>query len=400
MQNNIVISRSVEVYSVCMDLQLESFSIFLDTGFLPDKPSIPLQDDCFCEWEKVAKSIYHLIKEKRVVKAVNDLPNIEHSLKSLHAEDQWHRAYAVTSFIAQAYLCEVVGTAETAAIRLPSKIAIPWHKTAEFVGVPPVVTYSALVFYNYIHTVSDYNSKAYSLDNLEIALSFTGSREESNFAMVHALEEIAAAPGLQAIVSAYKAIMQNDKKSLTKCLNVIAEALQNMKNTLGKMHLHCSTDFFYFTLRPLFSFPEHGVIYEGISPDIKHYRSVSGAQDSAIPAFSIFLGIKHGKEEQDVLDDFMLYMPAKHRKFLLDLKKQPSVKAYVQQSGDSELMRCYDETTHALEAFRTEHIKLVTRYIINPRRLRSQVTTDEDKGTGGTPFMRFLKNVREDTKLI
>lgn len=376
-----------------MDLQLESFDISPNTGFLPQKPSETLPGDNFCEWERAAKSLYHLIKEKKVIQTVNDLPDIEFSFTTLHTKEEWHRAYVIISFIAQAYISETGDTAGVAVI-LPPKIAIPWHKTAEVIGVKPVATYSAVVLYNY--TLKDFD-KPFTLDNLETALSFTGSSEESCFFMVHALEEVAAAPGLQAIVTAYKAVTHNDNKSLSECFKVITKALHNMKSVIGEM-ADCTANFFYYTLRPYLGFPEHGVIFDGVSPDIQVHRSGSGAQDSAIPAFSTFLEIQHKKKEQDDLDDFMLYMPAKHREFLLALREQPSVKAYVQQSGDTELKRCYDAAVDALEAFRSEHIILVTKYIINAKRLHGEETTKNDKGTGSTEFMTFLKNVRDNTK--
>ena len=55
------------------------------------------------------------------------------------------------SFLAQAYFAENRNKSGSAsAVKLPSKIVIPWHTTAEFIGVPPAVTYAAVVLYNYI----------------------------------------------------------------------------------------------------------------------------------------------------------------------------------------------------------------------------------------------------------
>ena len=70
-----------------MDLQLESFDISPITGFLPEKQPETLKGDNFCEWERIAKSVYRLIEEKKVIQAVNDLPDIEFSFTTLHTKE-------------------------------------------------------------------------------------------------------------------------------------------------------------------------------------------------------------------------------------------------------------------------------------------------------------------------
>ena len=373
-------------------MELKHFDVSPNTGFLPEQPSHPL-GDYFSEWEKAVQSLPQLIADKVVIEHITRLQEKEFSDNTLKCEREWQRAYTILSYLAQAYLYESKHSPGSA-ITLPSKLSIPWQKTAEHVGLPPVASYAAVVLHNY--TVMD-PTKPFTAENLKAAVTFTGSEEESWFVVVHALEEIAAAPGLEAITTACNARSSCDNKTLGSSLMIIEETLQKMITTLGFMQ-NCTPEFFYWKLRPFLGFPECGVIYSGVSPEICHYRSGSGAQDSAIPAFSIFLGIKHGKEEHETLGDLTLYMPAKHREFLNALAKQPSVRSYVQESGDTELINCYGKAVKALESFRSEHIKLVTSYIINAKQCHGQETTEEDKGTGGTPFMRFLKNVRDNTK--
>ena len=165
------------------------------------------------------------------------------------------------------------------------------------------------------------------------------------------------------------------------------------------MYDRCTPKFFYNTLRLFLSFSEGGVIY-GELTEVKHYRSGSGAQDSAIPAFSLFLGIKHepGSEEENTLNDFEAYMPAIHREFLKAIRRKASVRSYVLESGNAELIKSYYEAVSALASFRTEHIKLVTSYIVNVKQNQGEKLSEEDRGTGGTPFMQFLKNVRDNSK--
>jgi indoleamine 2,3-dioxygenase len=374
-------------------MELENFNISENTGFLPEKPSQILSGD-FAEWENVVKKIPQLIACNGIRKAVNEeLPEREFSNTTLTTDEQWQRAYVVTTFLAQAYLWEE-DSDSTRPITLPKKLSDPWRATADHIGVPPVATYAALVLYNY--SLRDPSKELASADNLQAALSFTGNSEEDWFFMVHALEEIAAAQGLGAITRAYKAMSCQDTRSLKECFEMITKTLQNMEKTLPLMYQKCTPDFFYNTLRPFLAFPERGVIYDEFS-GVKHYRSGSGAQDSAIPAFSLFLDIKHkpGSEEEETLKDFEIYMPVKHREFLKAIRMEASVRSYVLESGDDELNKSYHKAVGALTSFRSEHIKLVTSYIIN---VREGEVGEEERGTGGTPFMRFLKNVRDNTK--
>ena len=382
-------------------MELEKFKISNETGFLPEKPSQTLLGDYFSEWESVAQRIPQLIACKGLREEVNkNLPEKEFSTTTLTTEEQWQRAYTIITFLAQAYLREEGSEGSespgSGPILLPKKLAEPWCTTAEHIGVPPVATYASLVLYNY--TLRNPMEFA-TADNLEAALSFTGNSEESWFFMVHVLEEIIAAQGLEAMTRAYKALSSKDTVMLEKCLKMIAETLHSMKKTLTQMYDRCTPEFFYNTLRPFLSFPEGGIIY-GESTEVKHYRSGSGAQDSAIPAFSLFLGIKHepGSEEENTLNDFEAYMPAKHRDFLKAIRREASVRSYVLESGNAELIKSYYEAVSALASFRTEHIKLVTSYIVNVKQNQGEKLSEEDRGTGGTPFMRFLKNVRDNSK--
>ena len=89
-------------------------------------------------------------------------------------------------------------------------------------------------------------------------------------------------------------------------------------------------------------------------------------------------------------------MPTKHREFLETLAHQPSVREYAKQSQNSKLIASYNGAIEALAKFRSEHVILVTRYIVNQKQHSVNPSLDM-RGTGGTPFMMFLKKVRDNT---
>lgn len=377
---------------------LKDYDISLRTGFAPERVSDKLPGDYFAEWEAAARRLPQWSQEMRVRENIDALPDREFTTATLGTDEaDWRWAYVVVSFLAQAYITE--DSNRELVQRLPPKLSIPWQATSLHIGVLPAATYAAIVMYNYV--LKD-PSKPIAPENLQAALTFTGTSEESWFFMVHILEEAGAAPGLQAIMSGYKAMESNNNKSLVTCLETITQSLRNMKSILKKMYEHCDPSFFYNKIRPFLSFPEGGLIYCGVSSEVQQYCSVSGAQDTAIPAFSIFLGARHGPSEQQLVDKFKLYMPTKHRKFLQFLSEQSaSLSDYVGKcSGDTELVQKYDEAVDALVSFRTGHISLVTSYIINVKRRQGEGVSETDRGTGGTPFMAFLKKVRDNTKCV
>lgn len=377
---------------VMEQIKLSDYDISYLTGFVPERP-VPNISSCYFEkWEKVAQDLPQLLKKRALRKTVDELPETEFSSKTLHTEDEWRRAYSILSFISQAYVWE--GGETNAIADLPAKIAIPWQATSQHIGVPPAATFAATIFFNYRLKVPSDGLKA---ENLEAALTFTGMEDESWFYMIHVLSEFAAVPGLRAIEAGLKALASSDDKGLQCSLEAIGESIMTMKKTLTRMYEQSDPKFYYNTLRYFFGCPEGGLLFTGVSTERKTYRGGSGAQDTAVPAFGVFLGIKHSEKEIELLEDFKKYMPPKHREFLAVLKEQPSVREYVQNSRNSELLKCYNEVVDALVSFRSEHRILVTRFIVNMKHRNGEKVTESVKGMGGTSFMIFLKNLKEDT---
>lgn len=98
------------------------------------------------------------------------------------------------------------------------------------------------------------------------------------------------------------------------------------------------------------------------------------------------------------------YMPPSHKAFLEDLHSAPSLRDYILASGDGSCLTAYNQCVDALAELRSYHINVVARYIISAaakarRRMLSHLSphTLEDRGTGGTAVLSFLKSVREKT---
>ena len=373
--------------AMSQQLKLCDFDISEKTGFvLPNPPLRRLPGEYFSSWEDTCARIPDLLKSKQLRDHVDSLPERQFNEETLKSEEEWCRAYVLLTFLSQAYIW---AEGEAGVINtLPKKLAVPWCAVSEHVSLKPVSTYGAVVLYNY--GLRDPNG-GMDEHNLEAVSTFTGTKDESWFYMVHVMVELAAARGLKAIELAYEAMNEKQNKILAEQLQEIKCSIQAMKENLIKMYKNCKAATFYVVIRPFLSgsagikaFPR-GITYEGTEGNPRKYNGGSAAQTSSIPSFDGFLGAKHTGPEQD--PTFMLkmreYMPKKHREFLETINSRPSVREYILDHKDPELIKYYNLVIDALLEFRKSHINLINHYIVkqfSPEAAESLRNT----GTGGT----------------
>lgn len=116
----------------------------------------------------------------------------------------------------------------------------------------------------------------------------------------------------------------------------------------------------------------------------------------------------------DFLTRMRDYMPPAHKQMIQDISLQPSLRIFVQQQASERLSQAFQLCVTRLLALRNYHINIVSRFITVPaaraRQLRNQSqdpveemisrapTALEERGTGGSGIMTFLKTVRDQTK--
>lgn len=107
-------------------------------------------------------------------------------------------------------------------------------------------------------------------------------------------------------------------------------------------------------------------------------------------------------------------MPPAHRRLVEDISVQASLKTFVQQRASEELSQAFQNCVRRLLALRNYHITVVSRFITIPaaraRHMREQTFAAEEeiiskapavleeRGTGGSSIMMFLKQVRRETR--
>jgi indoleamine 2,3-dioxygenase len=379
-----------------MALKLADFGVSPDTGFIPKQAPAPLSAECFSQWERVAKELPQLIKTKKLRESVNSLSEIECSDSTLKSEDEWKRAYVILSYIGQGYIW--MSCKEDVAKKVPKILAVPWAAVSERLGMKPVINYAATVLYNY--RLKD-PAKPIALDNLHGLLSFTGSEDESWLFMVHVAVEVAAGPGLDAVVRTFQHMAAGDNASICESLKVVQSSINSMKNKMIKMYDGCSPHFFYNSIR---DFVEgsmghdeipYGLVYEGVDSKPRKYRRESGAQSSSVYAFDIFLGTEHtDPERREFLIEMKQYMPKKHRDFLKELSMMPSIREYCKNAGQPDLTAHYNDTAKALYSFRQAHVGIVRTYLVKAS------VNKEAIGSGDSTIQPFLNGMKGDTEVL
>ena len=277
------------------------------------------------------------------------LPPLEFSGETLTSEREWQRAYVLVTFLAQVYIW--MEGERGLPDRVPKILAVPWKETADHLGLAPSITYASNILYNW--KLLDI-SGSMDENNLHAVSTFTGTKDESWFYIVHGLLELAAVPGLKAITHAYYSVTNHDHQGLAQDLLTVRHTLERMLETLLKMYEQCDPKVFFVKIRPfqagskgLQAFPA-GLLYEGVDPEPLQYHGASAAQSSSVHAFDVFLGGTHTGSDAEFLQTMRHYMPAKHRDFLEALTRQPSVREYIKQCKDRDLIASYNGAVEAL----------------------------------------------------
>lgn len=379
---------------------LASFDISKKTGFLPETPPLTSLPTYFGEWNKVLSQVSDLLRNHQLRDAVHDLPVREFSERTLHSAEEWRMALLMLTSLFQGYLWQEgeVGVPS----KIPSILAVPLSAVSKKIGSPPIATYASTVLYNWHLRNSE---EAITIENLQSTVNFTGKEDESWFFMIHVTIELKAAPAVEAVWTGMQATKEKNNALLVKCLAKIEGSLVEMKLVLNRMSEGCDPKTFYVAIRSYLAGTKgiatvpNGVIYEGVESEPKQYHGASGTGSTTIRAIDYFLGIEHAEENVTVFESLIAYMPLNHAQFLKYIvSEQVSLRKYVADSHDGELIKQFNATIEALVAFRNSHFVVVIRFIANQREHTNVAPSLEETGTGGTTYMDFLKAVRDKTR--
>lgn len=377
--------------------KIADYGITEEFGYLPSYDPAQSLSAGNEEWDQFGKDLPKLLMGSNFRQRVKNLPKF--NIDKLYGEADIQRAMLVLSYIGQAYQW----SDNKAATVMPQVLAKPWYEVGKLVGRPPILSYQSYASDNWRRF-----DKAGEIEcgNIGLLQCFLGGQDEEWFILIHIDIEKKAGKALKAIEEAQTAVVAQDAEKVEAALIKMRAALTAMYEVLGRMPERCDPYIYFHRVRPYIfgwrnnpSLPD-GVIYEGVDEYKgvgQKFRGETGAQSAIIPALDGVLGIEHEKDElREYLMEMRTYMPPKHVAFIQAVEAGPSVRNFVTTIKKSSLTQVFNDCIELVANFRAMHLEYAGTYI----HAQAQATPGNPSavGTGGTPFMIYLRKHRDETK--
>jgi indoleamine 2,3-dioxygenase len=350
----------------------------------------------------IASHLPKLLLTGQVQKTIKNLNRNALSVNSIIKDGDIREvklAMAHLSFISHAYIW---GGKNPEKI-LPEAIAKPWVKLANKLERPPILSYGSYCLDNWYRV----NSKEdISLQNVGLLTNFLGGVDEDWFVTIHVCIENAASKAVNAASNLSYLNKDNSIDDYLVNLKDIVASLKDVNKIFSRMPEKCDPYIYYHRVRPfIFGTKDNpdlkkGLIYEGqFNNKPQFFRGETGAQSSIMPFLDGALGIYHTKDHlRHYLNEMRDYMPPEHRRMIEDVEDRSNAKKYIQQS--KRLVNEYNKCLEEIRRFRALHLEFAATYIHQQSQIKNPFGRGGSTitGTGGTPFMRYLKKHRDETQ--
>ena len=380
-------------------LQLENYDVSREYGFLPIIPAASVQlPSAFLKLQQTAALLPKLLTTGKIRKAIANLPEINLERKTIN-EMQLRRLMQVYSYLTHAY----VWGESTSVKVLPRNIAVPFDRIARQLGRPPILSYASYILDNW-RRIDE--SKPIAMDNIMLVQNFLGGLDEDWFILIHIDIEAKAAPAIAAIPTILEAIERDESIAVAQALEKIEHAWKNINKTMNRMPEGCDPYIYYHRVRPYIhgwknnpALPQ-GLIYEGVEAydgQPQQFRGETGAQSAIVPTMDALFNIVHADDPlRKYLREMRDYMPPKHRAFVALVEQCSKLRDFIHHKIPHlpKLADLYNDCLSLIEQFRTKHLEFAARYI---HKQTIEAHNDTSIGTGGTPFMQYLKKHRDET---
>ena len=374
-------------------------------GFLPQKvpsKSYSVQSESCDRIQEIASNLPKLLLTGKVQSAINKLSPKDLSIDDLlinQASQDLKLAMSHLSFIAHAYIWGDNKPNES----IPSVLANPWVKAANNQGRPPILSYASYCLDNWFLIDPD---ESISLENVGLINNFLGGVDEDWFVTIHVCIENAAADAMAACAEIAMLETDSPESKSIELLNRIVRSMKKVNEIFARMPEKCDPYIYYHRVRPfIFGTKDNpdlknGLIYKGeFENQPQFFRGETGAQSSIIPSLDGALQITHTKDHlRHYLNEMRDYMPPKHREFMEVLEKNSQVKKIIKESA--KLTSLYNDCLEEIRAFRAMHLEYAGTYIFKQAQIKNPFGRGGSTitGTGGTPFMAYLKKHRDETE--
>jgi indoleamine 2,3-dioxygenase len=383
-------------------MEITSYGLSRERGFLSqyeiENISLP---STFDEIKSAALTLSDLLSSGRVRHWLERLPDpqIEEWAQSA-PEDQVRTAMVHYSFLVQSYVWGEPDPPEF----LPANLARPIVALSERLDQAPLLPYSAYVLDNWTRLDK---SGPITLDNIRMVQNFSGGDDENWFVLVHVAIE-AEAGVLLDNAARLVALSENagDPADAEHLLLEMHAAWERIYAHFSRMPERCDPYVYFHRVRPYIhgwannpALPG-GLVYQGIEKYAgkpQAFRGQTGSQSSIVPAMDALFQVRHSDDPlKSFLDELHHYRPIQHRRFIEDLAARSRLRSFVSESESKDLRDAFNACLEQTTRFRTRHLEYAASYI--NKQAGSISGNDPDVGTGGTPFMRYLKKHRDENR--
>ena len=379
---------------------LSHYDMTAERGFLApfelDEIALPSDFDAVVE---AADGLSGLLTSGRVRRWLGDLPTPAIEAFARDADEHAVRAAMVRySFLVQAY---VWGETEPPAA-LPATLAVPMVAIADRLGQAPLLPYSAYVLDNWARI-----DKAGPIDlaNIRMVQNFFGGSDENWFVLVHVAIEAEAGRVLDLAGRLVAASDASDAVAVEALLTEMNGVWNRINAIFDRMPERCDPYVYFHRVRPYIHGWKNnpalgeGLIYEGVARYAgkpQAFRGQTGSQSSIVPAMDALFGVVHSNDAlREFLAELHAYRPVPHRRFIEDMAAASTLRAFATAQGQS-LKDAFNACVEQVARFRTRHLEYAASYI--NKQASAETGNDTEVGTGGTPFMRYLKKHRDENR--
>jgi indoleamine 2,3-dioxygenase len=382
-------------------LRLSDHDMSANRGFLCsyDAADVQLPSELAAP-EEAARDLPRTMLTGRIRHHLSALPVLDLKTFCAEASDaQLRTAMVRYSFMVQAY----VWGEPKAPTSLPAPLAVPMWALAKRLGQQPLLPYSAYVLDNWDRL--DRNGPI-SLDNIWMIQNFLAGQDEAWFVLVHVAIEARAGAMLAEIPAVLEAVKNGDAAAVEASLALINKGWDDVNAIFDRMPERCDPYVYFHRVRPyIHGWKDNpalgeGLIYEGVAETggkPQAFRGQTGSQSTIVPSMDALLGVGHAADPlRTFLDELHIYRPPAHRTFVDKVRALSNLRAFVQASGNANLREIYNSNIRSLARFRTRHLEYAASYI--NKQGKDSLGNDTDVGTGGTPFMKYLKKHRDEAE--
>lgn len=380
------------------DTQLAPFGVTSERGFLPVKDPLKQLPAAFAVWDELSRELPKLLTGYQLRRMVDSMPELDSD--GLKDDAELNRAMMILSYLGHAYVWEK----QPYPSRFPRALSVPWNNIAKRLGRPPILSYASYALHNWKRLDP---TGPIELGNIALLQNFLGGIDEEWFIIIHVDIEAKAAKIVAAQWAAQEGVKSQDVVAVSDALTEMVEAFRAMNVTMERMPERCDPYIYFHRVRPYIHGWKNnpalpgGMIYEGVSEfanQPQFYRGETGSQSSIVPMLDSGLKIVHQDDPlRHHLKEMEDYMPAGHRALIHEAAVRPSLRAFVeaQTAQNPHIRERFNEVLVEIEKFRTTHLEYAAAYIF--KQAQKDPGNPSAVGTGGTPFMPYLKKHRDET---